>query len=94
MSNYKISRYSYDKARELNVIIKQSIMKEKKIDVFDKDGKYITSIGDINYSDYPTYIRTKGKNYANRRRELYRRRHEKDRNIKGSRGWYSDKILW
>ena len=93
MSNYKISKYSYDRVRELDVGIKPSKNKNKKIDVY-KDGKFITSIGAKNYKDYPTYILEKGEDYPNERRKLYKIRHQKDRNIKGSRGWYSSKLLW
>ena len=52
---YQIKSYSYKKAKELGVEIKSSTVKNKKIDVF-KDGKKIASIGDIFYSDYPTYL--------------------------------------
>ena len=34
MSNYIITQYSYDKAKQLNLIIKQSKNKGKKIDKF------------------------------------------------------------
>jgi hypothetical protein len=44
--------------------------------------------------DYPTYILYCGKEFANERKKLYKIRHKKDRNIKGSRGYYADKILW
>ena len=49
--------------------IKPSTRKDKKIDVY-KDNKYICSIGDINYYDYPTYIQNNGITYANERRKL------------------------
>ena len=52
---YQIKPYSYEQAKKLNVEIKPSTRKDKKIDVY-KDNKYICSIGDINYYDYPTYI--------------------------------------
>ena len=94
MSKYKISKYSYDRANELNVNIKQSSNKNKKIDVFKRDGTFITSIGDSNYLDYPTYIIKNGIEYANNRRELYKKRHEKHRKIKKSRSYYADQILW
>lgn len=32
---YKITNYSYDKAKKLNVIIKPSSRKNKKIDIFN-----------------------------------------------------------
>ena len=42
---YKISKYSYDKAKELNVRLKSSMKSNYKIDIFDNMGNYITSIG-------------------------------------------------
>jgi len=90
---YKIKPYSYEKAKLLNVKIKPSTRKDKKIDVY-KDNKYICSIGDINYYDYPTYIQNNGITFANERRKLYKQRHNKDRNIKNSSGYFADKILW
>ena len=38
MSNYKITNYSKSKAKKENVIIKTSTNKNKKIDVFNKQG--------------------------------------------------------
>ena len=90
---YQIKPYSYEQAKKLNVEIKPSTRKDKKIDVY-KDNKYICSIGDINYYDYPTYIQNNGITFANERRKLYKQRHNKDRNIKNSSGYYADKILW
>jgi len=77
----------------LNVEIKPSTRKDKKIDVY-KDKKYICSIGNINYYDYPTYIQNNGLSYANERRKLYKIRHNKDRNVKNSSGYFVDKTLW
>jgi hypothetical protein len=91
---YQIKDYSYSKAKELGVIIKASTKKFKKIDVFDNNGIYMLSIGDSRYKDYPTYILENGKEYADNRRRLYRIRHNKDRKITGSAGFYADKILW
>jgi hypothetical protein len=90
---YEISEYSKIKASKLGVDIKPSKNKGKKIDVY-KEGKKITSIGAKGYKDYPTYIKEKGKSYADERRKLYKERHQKDRTKYGSRGWYADKILW
>lgn len=90
---YQITEYSYNQAKKLNVEIKPSKTKNKKIDVY-KNGRKLYSIGDIHYSDYPTYMRERGKSYADERRRLYRKRHQNDRTIVGSRGWYADKILW
>lgn len=91
---YDITDYSYKKAKKLNVDIKPSILKGKKIDVFNKDGKKIASIGSINNFDYPTYIREKGLAYANQRRKLYRLRHKNDLNNKDGNGYWASEILW
>ena len=90
---YKITKYSYQQAKKLNVEIKISTNKKKKIDVFKGDKK-IASIGDMNYvnNDYPTFIKTKGLSYANERRKLYKQRHKKDLNSKN--GYFANKILW
>ena len=77
----------------MNVEIKPSTRKDKKIDVY-KDKKYICSIGNINYYDYPTYIQNNGLAYANERRKLYKIRHKKDINVKNSSGYFVNKILW
>ena len=90
---YKIKKYSYDQAKKLNVSIKPSTNKNKKIDVY-KNNKKIASIGDINYKDYPTYLNEKGKVFADERKKLYKKRHEKDRSKINTPGFYADKLLW
>jgi hypothetical protein len=89
--SYKITNYSYQKAKQLNVDIKPSTNKNKKIDVF-KNNKKIASIGAIGYLDYPNFIKKKGLEYANQRKKLYKLRHKKDLNSKN--GFYANKILW
>ena len=91
---YTITQYTYNKAKGLGVIVKPSHLKGKKIDVFNKKGEKLASIGALGMNDYPTYIQKKGKEYANRRRKLYKMRHEKDRHVRGSAGFFSDKLLW
>ena len=88
---YKITDYSYKQAQKLGVQIKPSVKKSKKIDVY-KDNKKIASIGDIRFFDFPSYLETKGKKYAEQRRKLYKIRHKNDIN-KGA-GFYANKILW
>ena len=90
---YKIKQYSLDQAKNLNVELKPSTNKKKKIDVF-KNNKKISSIGAIGYSDYPTFILDKGLDYANDKRRLYKIRHNKDIKKIGSNGFYANKILW
>ena len=90
---YHITDYSKKQANKLQVDIKPSKKKNKKIDVI-KNGHVLASIGNINYLDYPTYIKEKGLKYAQKRKELYKIRHKKDINIKNSPGFYAGKILW
>ena len=92
--SYKITKYSLERAKELGVVIKPSTNKGKKIDVFNKKGEKLVSIGAIGYGDYPTFLTMKGKGFADKRRKLYKMRHEKDRHIRGTAGFYADKILW
>ena len=90
---YKISDYSKKQAEKLNVTIKPSQKKDKKIDVI-KNGHVIASIGNKNYKDYPTYIIENGKTYADKRRKLYKLRHKNDIHIKNTPGFFANKILW
>ena len=88
---YHITKYSYDQAKKLNVEIKPSSNKKKKIDVFKNDKK-IASIGAIGYDDFPNFVIKKGLEYANQKKKLYKLRHKKDLNSKN--GFYANKILW
>jgi len=79
----------------MGVVVKPSTNKTKKIDVYiKKTGEKIASVGANGMNDYPTYIQTRGSEYAKTRRRLYRIRHEKDRHVKWSNGWLADKLLW
>tara|TARA_R110002073_G_scaffold117926_2_gene256743 strand:- start:1356 stop:1634 length:279 start_codon:yes stop_codon:yes gene_type:complete len=80
-------------AKRLGVTIKPSTTANKKLDVY-KDDKKISSIGDINYNDYASYIKTNGLKYADNRKRLYKIRHEKTRKVVGSKSYYADQILW
>ena len=96
---YKIKTYSKLKAKQLGVDIKPSTNKKKKLDVFNKTGKKVASIGALGMNDYPTYIELEKKKKvekgtAEKRRKLYKTRHESDRNKLGTNGYYADKILW
>lgn len=87
---YQITDYSKRQAKALGVEIKPSTNKKKKIDVF-KNGSKIASIGAYGMKDYPTYIKEKGRAYADERRHQYYIRHSKDN---GVNGFYAKKILW
>lgn len=91
--SYRIKPRQKRNAKKLGVTIQSSKLKGKKIDVF-KGGKKVASIGSKGYSDYATYIQKKGKAFADKRRSLYKLRHNKNRKIKNSKGYYADKILW
>lgn len=73
----------------------------KKYDVYNNNGDFITSFGAIkkNGEPYTQYYDKIGvyKNWNNNdeaKRDNYKKRHEKDRHIKYSAGWFSDKFLW
>ena len=87
---YQITEYSYRKAKDLGVTIYPSKRKYKKIDVY-KDGKYITSIGDIRYMDFPSILAKDGQEIANKHRRLYHARHKNDKGIAGK---LALAILW
>ena len=92
--SYKITNYTKRQAKKLGVEVKPSSVKGKKIDVFNKKGKKIASVGALGYMDYPNYIKKKGKKYGDERRRLYKIRHKNDRNKRGTNGYYADKLLW
>lgn len=105
MPPYRILPYTRKQARRLGVQVRPSHNKTKKIDVFkappkgcrtvdDTKGVLLASVGANGMNDYPTFIQKRGLKYAQKRRRLYKQRHEKDRHIRGSRGWYADKLLW
>jgi len=90
---YTITEYTRSQAKKYGVIVKKSKVKGKKIDVF-KNEKKVASVGAVGYGDYPTFIKTKGKEFANKRRKAYKQRHQKNRTKRGTPGWYADKLLW
>ena len=92
--DYKIDPEAKKVAKKLGVKIEPSKKKFKKIDVFDFNNQYITSVGDTRYNDYRSYIKEKGKEYADTRRRLYKIRHQKNRLIEGTPSYYADQLLW
>ena len=74
------------KAKRLGVEVKRSSRKYKKLDVY-KNGKKVASIGDKRYEDFNTHKNEK-------RRQLYKKRHENTRHVRGSPSYYADRILW
>jgi|TARA_R110002153_G_scaffold175590_1_gene328852 hypothetical protein len=93
---YQIKARQRTNARKLGVSIKPSKNKGKKIDVI-KGGKKVASVGAKGMNDYATYIKTKGKPFADKRKSLYLERHKKDKTYKDGKltpGYFAKKILW
>ena len=91
--SYRITNYTRSQASKLGLTVKASAVKGKKIDVF-KGGEKVASVGAIGYGDYPTFIETKGVEYAKKRRAAYKKRHQNNRTKRNTNGWYADKLLW
>ena len=91
---YVILPHTKNKARQLKVIVRPSLKKTKKIDVFDKDGYFLVSIGSYGSLDYAYYLKYYGKEIAEERKRLYKIRHKNDRLVKGTAGYYANKLLW
>jgi hypothetical protein len=91
---YKITDYTKKQAKRLGVQVFPSDNPKKKIEVYDKNGLFITYAGGAGYKDFPTYTAEKGLEYAKKRQALYKLRHEKDRHKVGSAGYYADQLLW
>ena len=87
---YQITDYSYKGAREMGLEIFPSKRKYKKIDVFKK-GKYLCSIGDNRYLDYPSILAKEGYDIAEKHRKLYRNRHKNDNGLNGKLALF---LLW
>jgi len=91
--SYQIKPKQRANAKKLGVTIKTSTNTKKKIDVYKNDKK-IASIGATGYSDYASYIKDKGKEFADNRKRLYKIRHEKTRKKIGTNSYWADQILW
>jgi hypothetical protein len=95
---YKILPYHRTQARRLGVVIRPSTNQKKKLDVY-KNGRKVASIGAKGYGDYAVFLgkEKRGlfpKGYASSKRRAYKQRHQKDRVVLGSAGYYADQILW
>jgi hypothetical protein len=75
---YEILPRTFKQAKKIGVIVKPSRYAKYKIDIFDKQDNYLYSGGDSKYSDYPHYIKTHGKEYADERKRLYANRHQNE----------------
>tara|TARA_B100001094_G_C17648295_1_gene538370 strand:+ start:257 stop:532 length:276 start_codon:yes stop_codon:yes gene_type:complete len=90
---YKITNRQKEQAKKLGYDIKPSSVKNKKIDVLRQEKK-IASIGDMRYQDYSMYIKSKGKEYADERRRLYKIRHKCDKSQRDTAKNLACNILW
>ena len=93
LGSYTITQYTRSQAKRLGVTVKHAKNPTKKLDVF-KDGEKIATCGAMGYNDYPTFMKKFGKEIADKHRVQYKRRHEKDRHVVGSPGYYADQLLW
>lgn len=91
--SYRITEYTRNQAKKLGVVVKVSSNKKKKLDVF-KDGKKVASVGARGMGDYPSFLRDKGKEFADKRRKAYKSRHAKNLKVVGSPGYYANRLLW
>lgn len=95
--SYNIKDIQLKKAKKLGVEIKPSTNKKKKLDVFNKKGEKVGSIGAIGYKDYGTYLQELPKKDADKKRKNYLARHSKEPKMKDGKrtnSYYADKILW
>lgn len=76
-----------------NMVFRRSTRKNKKYDVYNMDGKYLTSFGDKRYQQYHdklgfySHLDHNDKD----RRERYLNRHSKDKQLAGTLARY---LLW
>ncbi len=73
---------------------KSNLVRTPRKKLLPMNGMFIVSVGATGYSDYPTHLRQGDKALADKRRQLYKARHTKDRNVAGSAGSYADQMLW
>ena len=90
---YEIRSYHRRRARRLGVRISPSTKASKKLDVF-RGSRKVASIGGRGYMDYMAYLRRDGRRVAQRRRALYKKRHQSNRTKPNTPGYYADQILW
>jgi hypothetical protein len=90
--SYKIKAGQIKAAKKLNVTIKPSQLKGKKIAVF-KNGEKVADIGALGYGDYWNYYAA-DPFLAREKRKAYQARHNGEQNKIGSPGYYAWYILW
>ena len=92
---YQITPYTLKRAAEIDLIVYPSDKKKYKLEVYNKiTGQFLFYAGDANYRDYPSYLETHGKEFAETRRRLYYKRHAKGINNIGSKESIVAYLLW
>ena len=91
---YQIEPGTYKAAKRLGVVVRPSQNPNKKLDVYDTQNNKLVSVGAAGMNDYWKYLKNEGLLVANERRRLYKQRHEKDRHLRGSPGFWADRLLW
>lgn len=101
---YKIKERTKQIAKAQGLRLSPSNNLKFKLDVYDNEGDFITSVGASGYQDYPSYLEMEArgeipKGYANKRKDMYWNRHGKEiQNLgdewKGSRSYYAFMLLW
>jgi hypothetical protein len=95
---YQVTESIKNRARILGIEVKSSKNAKKKLDAY-KDGIFQASFGATGYDDYHSYRKKEGAHIAEQKKEQYKSRHQKDRNVKYrngklTAGWLADKVLW
>ena len=91
---YEIQPRTKQIAKKLGLIVFPSENPKYKIEIYDRNGLFLFYGGHPDFSDYPTYLKTHGKEFADERKRLYRIRHKKELDDFCSRGWIVAKLLW
>ena len=93
---YTITNELRQRAKALNVTVKSSTDPNKKLDVYQND-KLIARIGQAHAMDYLLYKAIHGVEYANKKRELYYKRHPYNVKMKDNMytpDYLAKKLLW
>lgn len=92
MSNYQIHPMQLEEAKRINVTIQPSSNKRKKLDLYDKHGNFMMSIGAKNHEDI---FSLQEKNMAwidiYQQRERFMKRHARDCSDKFV---YESRLFW
>ena len=96
---YNISDKTYQIASEMGLQIFPSDNPDKKLEVYDKKTcNFLFYAGDSKYMDFHMYLESEKKGLvpkgtADKRRQLYHIRHQKDIEM-GRKGYVVSRLLW